>query len=229
VKQFIAGLLVGIVAVVGFWWVNQNYPDFDYTPPPGGPVQFVDPHANPKTAEGWYRCYLMPRRLFVRCKNRPDPRNGQGSCVQASLAMAGAHGGNKAMEHLLERWTDPEGKVWEPVLGGSWPERVARYAKERRIPIVNVEGPMSVAAIEACLRTGRYCGITYGPAHMVCAVGMLPDASIFYIVDNNYPDEVRGVSRDTFVQEHRGYSGGWAAYLAGSSPPPWIANAGETR
>ena len=165
--------------------------------------------------EDLWKAYLMPTDIFVRRKNRPDSR-GSGSCVQASLSMVGAHHHCPPAAMLLE-----DSEYGKAVLGGSWPERVADYCKARNIPIVNVEGNQSVQAIEACLRTGRYCGVTYGQAHMICAVGMTPDAKTFYIVDNNYPDEVRAVDRNTFISEHRGYAGGWTAYINDGSPPPW--------
>jgi len=156
--------------------------------------------------------YVMPPAVFRLYENRRGPK-GEGSCVWASCAMAGAHHDVRAAEALLR----------DPNFGdGAWPERVEREFNTRQIEAWNVEGTESMTWIEWALRTGRYAAITYGHAHMICAVGMRPDGKTIYVVDNNYPSEVRAVSRDVFMREHKGYSGGWAVILKSVGPPPWV-------
>lgn len=159
--------------------------------------------------------FFMPVEQFARFKNIPDAK-GSGSCVQASLSMCGAHHGMPAAEFLLV-----QSEYGPPELGGSWPERVERYAQKRGMPIWNVEGSQSVEWIAWALRRGAYVGITYGQAHMIAAVGISADGQQFYVCDNNYPTEIRKVTRDVFVREHRTYGGGWCVILKTFGPPPW--------
>ena len=158
------------------------------------------------------RAYIMPPEIFANYKNRRGPK-GEGSCVWASNAMAGAHACVPAVESLLR----------DPNFGdGAWPERVEREFRSRGIKAWNVEGSETMPWIEWALKTGRYAAVTYGDAHMICAVGMSPDGRQFFVVDNNYPTEVRAVSRETFIREHRGHAGGWCVILDTQGPPPWI-------
>jgi hypothetical protein len=166
---------------------------------------------------GGVRHFLMPKQEFARFKNRPDPKNGEGSCVQASMSMCGNHAGIPAAELLLVK-----SRYGDPVLGGSWPQRVQDYCRDRKIPIWNVEGAQGLDWIEWQLRRGGYAAITYGVAHMITAVGVSDDGESFWIVDNNYPTECREVSRSVFVREHRRFGGGWAVILKTPGPPPWV-------
>jgi len=163
--------------------------------------------------------WRMPQAQFERFRNIPDPKDGSGSCVQASLSMCGAHHGVPQAEFLL---VDSEYGPAE--LGGSWPERVVRYSQKRGMAIYSIEGSDSVEWIEWALLRGCYVGITYGQAHMICAVACGEQGEWFEIVDNNYPSEVRRVDRDTFIREHRLHGGGWCVILDTAGPPPW-ANA----
>jgi len=160
--------------------------------------------------------FFMPVEQFARFKNRADA-NGSGSCVQASMSIAGAHHGVPAAEYLLHGHPD----YGPAVLGGSWPERVERYCKERSIPIYNIEGSQSIEYICWALDNGAYAVITYGHAHMINAIGISPDHQTFWIIDNNYPREIRQVSRQTFISEHRSFAGGWCVLLKTFGPPPW--------
>lgn len=159
--------------------------------------------------------FLMPREQFERFRNRRGPK-GQGSCVQASIAAAGAHHGMASAEWLLE--PSPYGPA---ELDGSWPERTARYAAARGMAIWNIEGAQTIDWIEWGLRRGGYVSVTYGVAHMINAVGLSPDGGTIYLWDNNVPAEVRPVPREVFIREHRSYGGGWAVLLQTTAPPPW--------
>lgn len=157
--------------------------------------------------------FFMPREQFERFKNRVGPK-GEGSCVQASISMCGAHHGLPPAELLLV--DSPYGPA---ELDGSWPERVERYAASRGMPIWNVEGAQTIEWIEWALDRGCYAAITYGDRHMICAVGRR--GNDFYICDNNYPSEIRRVSREVFLREHRHHGGGWCVILKTAGPPPW--------
>ncbi len=161
--------------------------------------------------------FLMPRDQFTRFRNRRGPK-GQGSCVYASLAIAGAHHGVPSAEYLLE--AHPE--YGPPCLDGSWPERVERDFASRRVPIAiwNVEGSQTPEWIDWALERGCYVGITYGRAHMITAVGR--EGGDYLIVDNNFPHEVRRVTREVFIREHRRHGGGWCVILQTAGPPPWV-------
>lgn len=160
--------------------------------------------------------YLMPREQFERFRNKRGPQ-GEGSCVYASISMCGAHHGVPSAEHLLENHP-----TYGPaVLDGSWPERVERDLAARRVPVAiwNVEGSQTPEWIDWALDRGCYVAITYGQAHMITAVGR--SGSDYLLVDNNFPGEVRQVTRDTFLSEHRRHGGGWCVILQTAGPPPW--------
>ena len=160
--------------------------------------------------------WRMPRDQFERFRNRPDPSDGSGSCVQASLSMCGAHHGVPAFELLLQ-----PSQFGPAELGGSTPSRVKNYAQARGVPIYSIEGSETLPWIEWGLRRGCYVGITYGRAHMITAVATAEDGSWFEIVDNNWPGEVRRVDRATFIHEHRIHGGGWCVLLKTPGPAPW--------
>lgn len=160
--------------------------------------------------------WRMPTAEFVRFRNVADPTDGSGSCVQASLSMCGAHHGIPAAETLLI--DSPYGPA---ELGGSFPRRVKDYCQRRGILIYSIEGTQTVEWIVWALQRGCFVGITYGRAHMICAVAVAEDGSWFEIVDNNYPEEVRRVDRKTFVHEHRVHGGGWCVILDTPGPPCW--------
>lgn len=160
--------------------------------------------------------FFMPQEQFVRFRNKRGPK-GEGSCVYASISMCGAHHGVPSAEYLLENHP-----TYGPaVLDGSWPERVERDMASRRVPVPiwNVEGSQTPAWIDWALDRGCYVAITYGQAHMIAAVGR--SDGDYFIVDNNFPQEIRRVSRDVFLREHRRHGGGWCVILRTAGPPPW--------
>jgi hypothetical protein len=162
--------------------------------------------------------FLMPREQMARFRNIPNPANGEGSCVFASSACAGAHAGIASAEYFLE----DHPRFGPAVLGGAWPERVEREFAKRKIPIYNIEGSQTIEWIQWALKRGHYVPITYGVAHMIAAVGVSEDAQTWWIWDNNYPTEVRKVSRSVFIKEHRRFGGGWCVIFKRGGPPPWV-------
>lgn len=165
--------------------------------------------------------WRMPQAQFERFKNIEDPRDGSGSCVQASLSMVGAHHGIAAFEFLLVN--SPYGPA---ETGGSTPSRVVRYARQRGVAIYSVEGSETIQWIEWALLRGCYVGITYGQAHMITAIACGEQGEWFEVVDNNFPSEVRRVDRDIFIREHRIHGGGWCVIPQTPGPAPW-AKAGQ--
>jgi len=90
-------------------------------------------------------------------------RNPDGSCVQCSNGMVGMHINRPEWTFLL--WDTPYGPA---VHGGSWPGRVADYARQRGMHIFNVTGsdysdtrPRMVCAAQ----TNRFCAIGAGSSH----------------------------------------------------------------
>ncbi len=162
--------------------------------------------------------FSMPVEQRVRFRNKRGPQ-GQGSCVYASCAKVGAHHGIPSAEFLLENHPD----FGPPVLDGSWPERLARDFAARKHPIDhwNVTGSRTIEWIDWALDQGKWVAITYGVAHMITATGRCARTQRYWIVDNNFPQEERLVSREVFLREHRRHGGGWAVILKGTSPPPW--------
>ncbi len=159
--------------------------------------------------------YIAPADVTAAYENRRGPK-GEGSCVWASCAMCGAHAGYWPAEALLR-----DSRYGPAVGDGAHPARVAEVFRQRGIRAWSIEGRQTIQWIEWALATGRWCGISYGTAHMIAAVGRRPDGRAFAIVDNNYPGEVRWVSRDVFLREHRAYGGGWCVILRTPGPPPW--------
>lgn len=168
--------------------------------------------------------WRMPREQFERFRNVADPKDGSGSCVQASLSMCGAHHGIPAAESLLV--DSPYGPA---ELGGSFPRRVEKYCQARNIAIYSIEGSETLEWIDWALARGCYVGITYGRGHMIAAVAAADDGSWFEIVDNNHPGEVRRVSRTVFVHEHRLHGGGWCVILDTPGPAPWARAQSERK
>ena len=87
-------------------------------------------------------------------------RNPDGSCVQCSNGMVGMHINRPEWTFLL--WDTPYGPA---VHGGSWPGRVADYARQRGMHIFNVTGndyadtrPWMLWAAQ----TNRFCAIGAG-------------------------------------------------------------------
>jgi len=162
------------------------------------------------TYAGWDINDIVPQEQRARMRN-PD-----GSCVQCSIAIAGIHHLNKNAEMLL--WNSEYGHAER---GGSWPERVTRYAQERNLELWNITGNDTIKWIEWALSTNRYAAIGFDTNHFQTAVGMSDDKQTFYVVDNNRTDVIQKVSRSEFVYRHE-LSGKWCIILKGDAPPPWI-------
>ena len=151
----------------------------------------------------------LPEDQRVRFHN-PD-----GSCVQCSIGMHGCWLSIPAAEMLL--WDTEYGPRER---GGSGPERVARYCRERNLPVHNITGPGTVDWIVWSLVTGRGAAVLYGGNHFVTAVGWRPQTQEIAICDNNSPTRIQWMPLSTFKSRHLSWSGqGWCVILKSASAP----------
>ena len=156
---------------------------------PATPARFVLPEIVDPGAR-----YVFTPENTVPLQQRQRFRNPDGSCVQCSIAIAGVHHNVPAAEYLL--WQSRFGRAER---GGSWPERVTGYCRERGIAIVNQTGGQTLAIVDASLRSGRAAAIKWGPAHMVTALGITADGR-YAVCDNNSTSRIDYYSRDQFAR-----------------------------
>jgi len=146
--------------------------------------------------------------IELPAEQRTRFRNTDGSCVQCSLSMAGVAANVPAAQTLL--WASEFGPA---LRGGSDPARVTAYCNARAIKAWNVTGPQTTAWVLWALRTGRPAAITWGPAHMITALGISDDGQHIALCDNNSPQRIDWVTIQQFTARHQSYRGGWAIIL----------------
>jgi len=142
-------------------------------------------------------------------------RNPDGSCVQCSIGMNGAYLNNINAATLL--W---DTKYGDAVRGGSWPGRVASYAKERGLKIYNVTGTdwqFMKSWMEWAVKTGRYAAIGAGRAHFQTLYGK--DGETWKVCNNNSTYKIDQYSEDSFRRLHEA-SGYWMVILQDVPAPP---------
>jgi hypothetical protein len=145
-------------------------------------------------------------------------RNPDGSCVQCSNGMVGMHINRPEWTFLL--WDTEYGPA---VRGGSWPGRVAGYARQRGMRIFNVTGngfadtrPWMLWAAE----TNRFCAIGAGGSHFQTLYGYVPgDARPWKVCNNNSPGRINEYSEDEFRRLHLA-SGPWVVVPDEPAPAP---------
>jgi hypothetical protein len=145
-------------------------------------------------------------------------RNPDGSCVQCSNGMVGMHINRPEWTFLL--WDTPYGPA---VHGGSWPGRVADYARQRGMHIFNVTGsdysdtrPWMMWAAQ----TNRFCAIGAGGSHFQTLYGYVPgDARPWKVCNNNSPQKIDEYSEDEFRRLHLA-SGPWVVVPDEPAPAP---------
>lgn len=141
-------------------------------------------------------------------------RNPDGSCVQCSIGMTGVWNNEPAASTLL--WDTPYG---EAVRGGSWPSRVAEYARRRGMAIYNITGEATFAWMEWAAKTGRFAAIGAGVRHFQTEYGRDRDARLWYVCNNNSPQRIDQYTEQDFRRLHLA-SGQWVVILDGPAPPP---------
>jgi hypothetical protein len=141
-------------------------------------------------------------------------RNPDGSCVQCSIGLVGLWNNVPAATTLL--WDTAYGPK---VRGGSWPGRVAEYARRRKIPIYNVTGRETWDWMDWACRTGRFAAIGAGGSHFQALYGWDPPSDTYYVNNNNSTHRIDTYSDAGFHRLHRA-SGEWCVVLDTTPCPP---------
>jgi hypothetical protein len=146
-------------------------------------------------------------------------RNPDGSCVQCSNGMVGMHINRPEWTFLL--WnTDEYGRAER---GGSWPGRVAEYARARGMRIFNVTGSRYEDTRGWMLwaaRTNRFCAIGAGASHFQTLYGYVPgDPRPWKVCNNNSTARIDEYSEDEFRRLHLA-SGPWVVVPDEPAPAP---------
>lgn len=139
-----------------------------------------------------------------------------GSCVQCSIGMTGLWLNNPNAASLL--WDSEFGPA---ELGGSWPSRVAEYARQRNLKIYNITGnnwEFMRNWFEWACKNGYYAAIGAGRAHFQTLYGWDEDSSAWYVCNNNSPHKVDKYS-DNGIRSLHESSGYWMVILVGPSSP----------
>ena len=154
-----------------------------------------------------YHCPL-PYAL-VRWSANPD-----GSCVQCSGVLHGLHMNDPATYWLL--WPSKYGKAER---GGSYPSRVAAYARARGMRIYNVTGSSTWAWLRWCAKTNRLgTPMGAGRAHFQSLWGWDVEPNDWHVM-NNGARAARKYTWSQFQSLHRA-SGEWIWVIDKQPPPP---------
>lgn len=166
--------------------------------------------------------FAYPAYMEIPSDLRAWFRNPDGSCVQCSEGLVGMHNNLPAWTFLL--FDTEYGKAQH---GGSWPGRVASYAKTRGMRIFNVTGNSfedTRAWMIWAAQTNRFAAIGAGGSHFQCLYGYIPGAQKPWLVNNNNSTSVIDeYTEDGFRRLHMA-SGPWVVIPdePASAPPPRI-------
>lgn len=161
---------------------------------------------------------VQPSRMHLPEDVRKEYRNPDGSCVQCSIGMCGAHSGVLAAAYLLEEF---DGQPAER--GGSWPARVTEYCNRRGIEAFNVTSRDPKQTIEwakwACA-TGRFAAIGLDRMHFQTVYGYEPGAERPWMVcNNNSTHRIDRYTEAEFLARHKA-CGPWIVILKQPAPDP---------
>jgi hypothetical protein len=170
-------------------------------------------------------CAITETRAEINMMQLPDYarawyRNPDGSCVQCSIGMCGTWSNVPAAYSLL--WNTEHGPA---VRGGSWPERVSRYAQSRQIALYNVTGSSTYDWMQWSCKTGRFAAIAAGTAHFQTLYGWddkgTPDRNddTIYVCNNNSTNRIDAYNWQQFRRLHES-SGRWVVILDTPGIPP---------
>ena len=154
--------------------------------------------------------------MDLQASTRGLYKNPDGSCVQCSIGMAGAHCNDLNAACLL--WDTEYGPA---VRGGSWPSRVESYCRQRGIRCWSVTGATvddTWPWLEWAARTGRFAAIGAGEAHFQTLYGYDPVAREWLVCNNNSTDRIDRYSEWAFRDLHQ-RSGPWVVILERPSSP----------
>lgn len=140
-------------------------------------------------------------------------RNPDGSCVQCSEGMVGVENNLPSWTTLL--WDSDYGRAER---GGSYPSRVAAYAKKRGMRMYNVTGD-TWPWMEWCAKTGRFAAIGAGGSHFQTLYGRDFKQGIWYVCNNNSTHKVDEYTWESFQRLHRA-SGEWVVIPDEPACPP---------
>jgi hypothetical protein len=160
--------------------------------------------------EGGYSPRLRIQQMDLQARTRSFFRNPDGSCVQCSIGMAGAHCNDANAASLL--WDTPFGPAER---GGSWPSRVEKYCDARGIRAWSVSGASvddTWPWIEWAAKTGRFAALGAGEAHFQTLYGYDPAKNEWLICNNNSTDRIDRYSEAQMKSLHR-VSGPWVVIL----------------
>ncbi len=133
---------------------------------------------------------------------------GEGSCVHASMIM-------------LFRWQEQYelADMWRATYAdGEWATNLAIKLDAEGVRYAYTYREDDVSFLEWAISTRRGCAVTVkGGSHMVILVHL--DGEFAGILDNNSPETIKWVSRETFLAEWKS-SDSWAVTPIYSPPPP---------
>ena len=162
--------------------------------------------------------FAYPAYMELPAASRAWFRNPDGSCVQCSNGMVGMHINRPEWTFLL---FDTE--YGPAVRKGSWPGRVADYAKRRGMRIYNVTGRTyddTRPWMQWAARTNRFCAIGAGSSHFQTLYGYIPGAEKPWLVcNNNSTGTVDEYTEQGFRRLHEA-SGPWIVVPDEPSPAP---------
>ena len=140
---------------------------------------------------------------------------GSGSCVQASGGMCGVKQNIEVVKLLL--WDTPD--YGPAVRGGSDPQRVAQYCRERGIRIYNITGKGSIEWMKYASRNGLWCAIGAGANHFQTLCYHDPTTNEWHVCNNNEPRVIRKYDDASFRRLHYA-SGPWVVIFDYPPDPP---------
>jgi hypothetical protein len=159
---------------------------------------------------------LPVQTMDLQISTRGLYQNPDGSCVQCSIGMAGAHCNDLNAACLL--WDTEFGPA---VRGGSWPSRVESYCRQRGIRCWSVTGATvddTWPWLEWAARTGRFAAIGAGEAHFQTLYGYDPGSREWLVCNNNSTDRIDRYSEGALRDLHQ-RSGPWVVILERPSSP----------
>ena len=142
----------------------------------------------------------MNLEQVFREKNWLGPQ-GEGSCVHASVV------------HLLRHLNQfDKADYWRRTYSdGEWATNLAVKLDAEGFRFAYTSQENDVAFLEWALSTRRGCGVTVkGGVHMVNLVHL--DSEVAGLLDNNTPEEIKWIPRETFLSEWEN-SNSWAIAL----------------
>lgn len=157
-------------------------------------------------------------------KNFGSKLDGAGMCVFNSFR-------GSLVSQYRNEFDDYARWLAERFQGGGYPSRLTEYTRaytqakgiqDFDSQYVQIVGEDTIAAMEEACTDGRSPAFTYsgdpsfygGPVPHMCNL-VHADAQWWGVVDNNRPDRIEWVRRETAIKRHRHYDAGWAVIYLG--------------